>query len=126
MVVNLEPDNITAYSLLPYGESNNSSSPHYDDQAELYSQDTLKPAWFYLEDIENHTESIQVLETPYGLLGDLDNNGVVDIMDTLIVVKAFGSTPGDINWTPIADLNGDGKIRVDDVYIVARNFGNTA
>jgi len=37
-------------------------SPHFDDQlAELYSQDKLKPAWFYLTDVITHAESFKTL-----------------------------------------------------------------
>jgi len=62
MVVELEEGNVKACTTLPYGESNDPASPHFDDQlAELYSQDKLKPAWFYFTDIITHAESFKIL-----------------------------------------------------------------
>ena len=64
MVVELKEGKVKAYSTLPYGESNDPASPHFDDQlAELYSQDELKPAWFYLKDIIRHAESIKIVRS---------------------------------------------------------------
>lgn len=46
---------IKAKSILYYGQCGDSSSPHYFDQAGLYSEGKFKPAWFYLEDIKKHS-----------------------------------------------------------------------
>jgi penicillin amidase len=45
-----------ARSLLVLGESADPASPHYVDQAELYSTQRFKPAWFELGDIKKHVE----------------------------------------------------------------------
>jgi len=63
---------------------------------------------------------------PNPLLGDLDNNGVVDITDVFIVANAFGSTPEHSRWNPIADLNNDDAINIRDLYVVAHEYGKTA
>ena len=60
------------------------------------------------------------------LVGDLDNNGKIDMKDVAIVAKAFGTVPGDARWNPKADLNPDNKIDMKDIAIVARAFGTTA
>jgi len=57
------------------------------------------------------------------LPGDCDGNGVVDVFDVIIIVNAFGSTPGDPNWDPRADLDGNGVVDVFDVIEVVNNFG---
>ncbi len=57
--------------------------------------------------------------------GDINNDGVVDIVDIVIVAIAFGSTPEDPNWNPIADLNQDGVIDIVDIVLVAIHFGET-
>lgn len=49
-------DEAQGASLLQFGESSNPESPHYFDQAELYSQRKFKPAWFTEEQIRAHAE----------------------------------------------------------------------
>ncbi len=45
-----------ARSLLVFGESADPQSKHFFDQAELYSMQQFKPAWFDLADIRKHLE----------------------------------------------------------------------
>jgi hypothetical protein len=59
------------------------------------------------------------------LAGDLNNDGVVDILDITLVAVAFDSELGDPNYNPIADLDGSGVIDIVDITMVAINFGNT-
>ncbi len=42
---------VKAQSVMAYGQSRNSKSVHYFDQARLYTQQLLKPAWFDKKDI---------------------------------------------------------------------------
>ena len=46
MIVSLEPKGIQSWSVLPYGNSNDSRSPHYSDQMGLYSVGKYKPTNF--------------------------------------------------------------------------------
>ena len=63
----------------------------------------------------------------YVLLGDINDDGVVDIYDVVTVAIAFGSKPGDANWNPEADVAEPyGEIDVYDVVTVATEFGKTA
>jgi penicillin amidase len=48
---------LRAQSLLVFGESADPKSPHYFDQAPLYSEQKFKPAWFELGEIRKHTEN---------------------------------------------------------------------
>ena len=54
IVVESEPKE--AWSLLPYGESEDRTSPHYADMAKLHSERKLKRFWFTLEEIQDHTQ----------------------------------------------------------------------
>jgi acyl-homoserine-lactone acylase len=53
-----ESDPKRAWSLLPYGESENRASPHFNDMAKLHSQRRMKPLWFTPQEILAHTESV--------------------------------------------------------------------
>jgi hypothetical protein len=65
------------------------------------------------------TVNVQVI-----LLGDLNGDGKVNIIDIAIVAKAFGKKHGDPDWNPSADLNNDKVINIVDIAIVAREFGS--
>jgi hypothetical protein len=67
-------------------------------------------------------------------VGDVNDDGIVNIQDIVIAALAFGSAAEDDsstpwnetrNWNPIADLNGDGKVNIIDLVIIGVNFGKT-
>lgn len=60
------------------------------------------------------------------LIGDINGDGVVNILDAILLGNAFGSVPGNTNWNPKADLNGDGVVNILDAIILANNFGATS
>jgi len=56
--------------------------------------------------------------------GDVDFNGIVNILDILVQAVAFGTEPGDQKWDARADVDGNGIINILDILKVAVNFGN--
>jgi len=73
------------------------------------------------------TKNVKIIGTKAGPIpGDVNHDGIIDIMDVLTVGLAFGSKPGDPNWNTIADLSEDWDIiDIMDVLIVGLHFGKT-
>lgn len=61
-----------------------------------------------------------VLET---ILGDVNGDGRVNIVDISLVAVSFKTEPGDTKWNPNADVNDDNKINIIDMSKVAIHFG---
>jgi len=66
--------------------------------------------------------------------GDVNGDGIVNILDVLVVVLAFGSMAEDDpstpwnetrKWNADADLIDDGKINIYDLVVIGINFGKT-
>ena len=70
----------------------------------------------YSNQVEATTES-----TP--LLGDVNQDGTVDIFDAILLSNAFNSAIGTPTWNPEADLNNDDVVDIFDAIILANNFG---
>jgi hypothetical protein len=62
------------------------------------------------------------LMKPY-MLGDVNHDGIVNMMDLYLIAEAYGSGPRDPNWNPHCDVNGDGLINMMDLYIAATHYG---
>jgi hypothetical protein len=58
--------------------------------------------------------------------GDLNSDGVVDIRDLRIVAAAYGTTPGEKGWNPLADPGHYGVVNIYDLVLVSKNMGRTA
>ncbi|NNF34405.1 MAG: acylase [Saprospiraceae bacterium] len=51
-------DSIVARSILTGGQSGNPESPHFDDQAEMYTKAQFKDVAFYRKDVEKRAEAV--------------------------------------------------------------------
>ncbi|HLH04848.1 MAG TPA: penicillin acylase family protein [Bryobacteraceae bacterium] len=58
MMVAVESTPKQVWTLLPYGESQDPQSAHYNDMARLHSERELKPFWLTAKDILQNTESV--------------------------------------------------------------------
>jgi len=81
--------------------------------------------------LSEHTVTIQFAQH---VLGDINWDRIVDIVDVVICAMAFGSASEDnpetpwnetLKWNPVADLNNDGLIDIVDLVIVSISFGKT-
>jgi hypothetical protein len=55
-------------------------------------------------------------------LPDLNGDGIVDMRDIAIYVRAYGSHAGDPDWNSAADLNYDGVVDMGDVAIIIEDY----
>jgi PKD repeat protein len=57
------------------------------------------------------------------ILGDINGDGTVNILDSIAASLVFGSTLSDPQWNSLCDLNNDGRVNILDVIIISNNFG---
>lgn len=53
---------------------------------------------------------------------DLNNDGVINISDIMLVAIAFNSVQGDSRYVAAYDFNNDGAINIQDIMIIAAKF----
>jgi hypothetical protein len=58
------------------------------------------------------------------MLGDINGDFKIDILDISIAALAFGSFPDHSRWNELADINQDGKVDIRDLALIAINFGD--
>jgi acyl-homoserine lactone acylase PvdQ len=61
MIVDLDPKGVHSWSILPYGESQNPTNPHYSDQMELFGRGQYKDTIFGLNRIKKEAASTETL-----------------------------------------------------------------
>jgi hypothetical protein len=59
------------------------------------------------------------------LLGDVNQDDSVDVIDLLSFVAAFGGVAGDGNYDPACDFNTDGTVDAVDLLDLVDNFGRS-
>jgi hypothetical protein len=64
-------------------------------------------------------------EVKVKIIGDVNNDNVVNINDLIAWDAAYGSRPGQPNWNPQADINGDGVVDKADGVLIVENYLNT-
>ncbi|UCG37043.1 MAG: hypothetical protein JSV64_01855 [Candidatus Bathyarchaeota archaeon] len=58
-----------------------------------------------------------------GYLGDIDEDGDVDIFDIMMMAKAYGSEDGAPEYDARCDLDKNNKVEIFDLIIAAGNYG---
>jgi hypothetical protein len=54
--------------------------------------------------------------------GDVNYDGTVNILDTIIVGSAFLATSSSSNWNPNTDINGDNVVNILEAIIQGNHF----
>jgi acyl-homoserine lactone acylase PvdQ len=49
---------IQSFTLYAFGQSDDPASPHFNDQAKLFSEKRMKPAYFEFVELEGHVASV--------------------------------------------------------------------
>jgi uncharacterized protein (DUF2141 family) len=57
-----------------------------------------------------------------GLIGDVDGNGIVNIVDIGLIIDNYGKTPPP---NPKTDIDGNGTVNIVDIGIVIDHYGQT-
>ena len=55
-------------------------------------------------------------------LHDVNQDGVVDLLDVTRAQRYYGLSEGDEGWNPNADINGDGTVNIADLILILNNF----
>jgi hypothetical protein len=112
-VVGLEPN---ATSMLSFAW-NTSNVPAYQN----YTIKAVASIVFGETNIDNNIfidGSVKV-----AMMGDINGDSKVDILDVVVAAIAYASRPEDPNWNPYADLNGDNVINILDLVSITRVYG---
>jgi len=59
------------------------------------------------------------------IVGDVNGDDKVDMIDIGICCLAYGSYPGHSKWNPNADINDDDKVDMKDIGIACLHYGET-
>ncbi len=69
----------------------------------------------------NH--SFLKLNTHTYIPGDVNHDGIVNILDAILLSNSFGFMPNNPEWNPNSDINNDEIVDILDAIILANHFG---
>jgi len=64
-------------------------------------------------------------KTTIPLMGDVNEDGIVDAIDLALISKAYGTQKGNPLYSPASDLNNDNIVDLWDLTLLAINYGKT-
>jgi len=112
--VNIDEVNLRDSELITHGGSLNGKNVDYN----VVSYGNLSPSWGPFDPVPVEPPPTEPAKP--SLLGDANDDGVVNLADFSILAADFGTSDSK------ADFNGDGFVTLTDFSILAANFGKTA
>ncbi len=112
-VYNLEPGS-TRCLVLSWNESGTLNQGYWNISACINST-------YYEEQPTNNEYSDGMVEAR-PLIGDVNGDGVVNILDAILLSNAFGKNSTHPKFDPDADLNSDGVVNILDAITLASHF----
>ncbi len=122
---NVRFDNVDlSKSVMPPGLSENPNSTFCDNQIAIWQEGMLHEAPLTRESVEELMTSSITLEYTPKLLGDVDRDLDVDILDVVKITSIYGLTQDDPRFNFDSDLDKDGAITILDVVICTSHYGD--
>lgn len=67
-------------------------------------------------------ETAAVYLARWGLKGDIDRDGTVNVFDIFLLAEAWNTAEGDEQYDPACDVDHDGAVNVFDIFVLAENW----
>ncbi len=110
---NWNPANASTYLKFSWNAQNISLDPGDVVKVSLYlsvSPDTKGISTFSFDIVFEGRDSFSA---------DVNQDGVVDLLDLVVIAVSYDSTPASPNWNPDADTNYDGVVDIMDITYIA-------
>jgi hypothetical protein len=72
---------------------------------------------------EETVSTTSTFEKEHQLLGDVNFDHLIDILDIVTMTGVYGATSNDPLWKPWSDIQPSGKIDISDVVVAAARYG---
>ncbi|MBN2738295.1 MAG: hypothetical protein JXR70_15025 [Spirochaetales bacterium] len=101
----------------------NARSDYYPDNLTLLSMLLISGNyWLPEENINTPTPTLEPTPAPQGVLGDVDNNRVVNIVDALLIAQAYVGQP-QAGYNPAyGDVDCNGAVNIVDALLIAQYY----
>jgi len=67
--------------------------------------------------------STTTFNRPYQIIGDVNFDHKINIIDLVAVTAIYGAKSGDSNWNPVEDVKPSGKMDITDVVTITGKYG---